>query len=88
NQRGDALLTTLPVATESSSTAPVFFPQLVAFGGYQTQLILLNASGSSASSGTLRFFSDTGSPLALPLNDQVSGSFIFNIPSKGGTTFK
>ena len=88
NQRGDALLTTLPVATESSSTAPVFFPQLVAFGGYQTQLILLNPSGSSASSGTLTFFSDTGSPLALPLNDQVSGSFIFNIPSKGGATFK
>lgn len=88
NQRGDALLTTLPVATESSSTAPVYFPQLVTFGGYQTQLILLNPSGSAASSGSLTFFSDTGSSLALPLNDQVSGSFIFNIPSKGGATFK
>jgi IPT/TIG domain-containing protein len=88
NQRGDALLTTLPVATESSSTAPVFFPQLVAFGGFQTQLILLNPSGNAASSGTLNFLSEVGSPLALPLNDQVNSSFGYNLPSKGGSTYK
>ncbi|HEX9135414.1 MAG TPA: hypothetical protein VF905_00530, partial [Nitrospirota bacterium] len=88
NQRGDALLTTLPVATESSSTAPVFFPQLVAFGGFQTQLILLNPSGNAATTGTLNFLNEVGSPLGLPLNDQVNSSFGYNLPSKGGATYK
>jgi hypothetical protein len=93
NQRGDSLFTTLPVATESSSTAPVLFPQLVAFGGFQTQLILLNPSGVVSSSGTLNFFDGSdgpihGSPLALPLNDQINSSFSYNLPSKAGATFK
>jgi|GEM_PF-5604859 len=93
NQRGDPLLTTLPVATDTAATSPVFFPQLVDFAGFQTQLILLDPSATTGSSGILNFFDGSagatnGSPLALPLNDQVSSSFPYNIPSKGGATFK
>lgn len=91
NQRKDDLLTTLPVAFASSSTGPVFFPQLVSGAGYQTQLILLNPAAST-SSGTLNFFSGLGStngqPQTLPLNDSLSSTFAYSIPSKGGATFK
>ncbi|MDD5544742.1 MAG: IPT/TIG domain-containing protein [Acidobacteriia bacterium] len=91
NQRGDVLFTTLPVATPSSSTDPVFFPQLVSGGGFATQLILLNPAGV-ASVGTLNFLgglgASNGQPIILPLNDSLSSSFNFNIPSNGGALFR
>lgn len=85
--RGEALFTTLPVATASASTGPVFFPQLVSGAGFATQLILLDPA-LATTSGVLNFFDSTGAPVFLPLNDSVSSSFSYSIPSKGGATYK
>ena len=68
NERGDFLITTTPPINESTSLpAELFVSHLVDAGGYVTQFILLNGS-STASSGVLRLSSQTGQPLALPLN--------------------
>jgi hypothetical protein len=91
NERNESLFTTLPVATPSSSSGIVFFPQLVSGKGYSMQIVLLNLSGA-ASSGSLNFFSgaesNNGSPLALRLNDTVSSSFTYTLPAEGVVIFK
>lgn len=89
--RGESLFTTLPVAIASSFTGPVFLPQLVSGAGFETQIVQLNPA-LALSSGLLSFFngneSSNGSPLALPINDAVSNSFHYSIPSNGGATYK
>ncbi len=64
NERNDFLLTTFPIADATrSAPAPIVFPQIVDGGGYVTQLILLSPGG--ASNATLRYYSETGTPLAV-----------------------
>ncbi|MDD5541926.1 MAG: hypothetical protein PHX83_02005 [Acidobacteriia bacterium] len=64
NGRGDALLTTFPIAdfTRPAPT-PIIFPQIADGGGFRTQFILLGATG--ASTDTLNFFGDSGA--AIPV---------------------
>lgn len=65
NSRGDFLLTTFPVADfNQPAPAPLVFPQIADGGGYQTQFILLNTGGSTASIN-LNLFGDDGSGLAV-----------------------
>jgi hypothetical protein len=64
NERGDFLITTTPPASESAtSNGQLFFPHLVAGGGYTSQLILFSSSGSS--SGTLGLFDQSGAPWGI-----------------------
>ena len=44
-----------------------FLPQVVQAGGFTTQLVLYSSDGT-ATSGSLRFFSQFGMPLNLPLH--------------------
>jgi hypothetical protein len=64
NSRGDFLVTTFPVA-DMTRPAPqsIVFPQIADGGGYETQFILLGTAG--ASSATLKFYDDEGSPLSI-----------------------
>jgi IPT/TIG domain-containing protein len=91
NERNETLFTTLPVATPSSSSGMVFFPQLVSGKGFAMQIVLLNLSGAIFS-GNLNLFSgaesNNGSPLTLRLNDTVSSSFTFTLPPDGVVIFK
>jgi hypothetical protein len=65
NARG-YLLTTFPIA-DFTQTAPnpLIFPQIADSGGYQTQIILLSTSNSSASAVTVNYFGYNGAPIAL-----------------------
>ncbi|MGB7622647.1 MAG: IPT/TIG domain-containing protein, partial [Terriglobia bacterium] len=65
NERGDFLLTTFPVADLTQpAPAPLVFPQIADGGGYQTEFILINPSGS-ASAVTLNLFGSDGTPLQV-----------------------
>src|SRR5438105_284839 len=65
NERRDFLITATPPIDENSTpSGELVFPHLADGGGYTTEFILLNES-SQLSSGTLRFFSQTGQPLNL-----------------------
>jgi subtilisin family serine protease len=64
NSRGDFLLTTFPVADLTQpAPAPVIFPQIADGGGYRTEFILLSAG--AASSTTIAFYNQAGTPLAV-----------------------
>jgi hypothetical protein len=67
NERGDFLITTMPPTDESAivSTSDQFFPHFADGGGYTTQFILFNGSGSQSSSGLIRFLSQTGQVLSV-----------------------
>jgi hypothetical protein len=69
NERKDFLITTTPPSNESipAPTSELFFPHFADGGGYTTQFILFNGSADIASSGTIRFFTQTGQALSLPL---------------------
>ena len=64
NSRGNFLLTTFPIADAiQPAPAPIIFPQIANGGGYITEFILLSAGG--ASSMTLNFYGEDGTPLAV-----------------------
>jgi hypothetical protein len=68
NERGDFLITTTPSVNEdaAATTAESGFPHLADSGGYTTQFILISGLKGQASSGVLRFLSQSGQPLYLP----------------------
>jgi hypothetical protein len=64
NSRGNFLLTTLPIADATQpAPAPIVFPQIADGGGYITEFILLSRGG--ASSMTIDFYGEDGTPLAI-----------------------
>jgi hypothetical protein len=66
NERGDFLLTTTPPTDESRpATGPQFFPHFVDGGGFTTQFILFNGGADQASSGSIRFFDQSGQPISV-----------------------
>jgi hypothetical protein len=68
NERGDFLLTTTTPTDESHPpTGEQFFPHFADGGGYTTQFILFNGGPDQASSGTLRFFGQSGQGVSLAL---------------------
>jgi hypothetical protein len=68
NERRDFLITTTPPNNESAQGPPeVFFPHFADLGGYTTQFILYNGSTDQISTGSLRFFSQAGEALNLPV---------------------
>jgi len=67
NELSDFLITTLPVMTEGTTlTGDRIFPHIADGGGYSTQFILI-APDAGSSTGTLRFFNQSGQPLGLQL---------------------
>jgi hypothetical protein len=66
NERGDFLNTTTQPTDESRPpVGPQFFPDFADGGGYTTQFILFNGGADQASSGSLRFFGQSGQPISL-----------------------
>jgi sugar lactone lactonase YvrE len=64
NERNDFLLATFPVADMTKiAPSPIVFPHIADGGGYATEFILISPGG--ASSTTLNYFSENGTPLAL-----------------------
>ena len=69
NERGDFLITTMPVVNEQTppSSAPLYFPHIVDSGGYTTQFILFGGTLNQSSAGTLDLFSQSGQTLSWTL---------------------
>ncbi|MDD5543122.1 MAG: NHL repeat-containing protein [Acidobacteriia bacterium] len=71
NARGDTLLTTFPIADfNQTPVSPIVFPQIADGGGFQTQFIFLNTTGG-ASSVTVNFSGDDGSPIAIGKSERL-----------------
>lgn len=70
NERGDFLMTALPVSNEASpsTTAEVIFPQIADQGGYSTQFILFSGVAGQRTTGMVRFFGQDGQPLNLTVH--------------------
>jgi hypothetical protein len=65
NSRGDFLMTTFPIADVTrAAPAPLVFPQIVNGGGYESEIILLNASGA-ASTVTIHYLDNDGKAMAI-----------------------
>ena len=68
NERGDSLITAIPVVPESLSAPSVLsFPILLNSGGYETQIILFSAQSGQTVTGALHYRSPVGEPLDLGL---------------------
>ena len=67
NERGDFLITTTQPSDESAPAPATeqFFPHFADGGGYTTQFILFNGLTDQFSSGSLRFFGQSGQSLSL-----------------------
>jgi len=65
NERGDFLVATLPVIPKEAapSSEVLFFPQIASGGGYVTRLMLFSGTDAQPTSGSIRFFSQTGGNL-------------------------
>jgi hypothetical protein len=84
-QRDKVIMTTTPIADLGlpPNSLPAYFPQLVDGGGYATALDLMNTS-SAIEAGTLQFFGDSGTPLAVSQTRGPAGSsHRYSIPSGG-----
>jgi len=66
NQKGDFLMSTLPVIDTSvaAGTGTVVLPHFADGGGWVTQILLVNPS-DAAMTGTIQFTNDSGSPVTV-----------------------
>ena len=94
NERSEFLMTTLPVAPLSASTAgTVYFPHFAAGGGWTTQVILVNPTDVPIS-GSVQFFgsgseTEAAAPATLTLDDGRNGSEIpYAIPPRSATRLR
>jgi hypothetical protein len=69
NERGDFLITTVPLSPEftSSSTSEVVLPHLVDGGGYTTQFVLFSSTTDQGQTGSATMRSIGGQRLDLTL---------------------
>ncbi len=92
NERGDFLITTLPVAALATrSTATGFFPHFADGGGWTTQVILVNPTDGTLT-GNVQFFSqgtDTapGAPASVTVDGVGASSFTYSIPGRSSRRF-
>jgi hypothetical protein len=68
NERGDFLITTIPVTNEllPAPLGELVFPQVVFLGGFTSQFVLFSGTTYQSGLGTVRFFTQNGLPLILP----------------------
>jgi sugar lactone lactonase YvrE len=90
NERGDFLMTTLPVAAVDLNyplppPTPVI-PQFADGGGWATQILLVNPTNFTIS-GSMRFSSPSGEPVTMTLDGQQSVDFKYSLPPRGAQTF-
>jgi len=90
NERGDFLITTLPVGAVVGSggvTTQVISPALTLphfaeGGGWTTQVILVNPSDATMA-GTIQFLTDNGQITNMTANGSTSATFSYSIPGRG-----
>ena len=80
NERGEFLITTLPVADLSapSTTDSVVFPDFADGGGWTTEVVLVNP-GDTVLTGTVQFLNQSGQAATVSVNGQSNSSFAYSI---------
>jgi len=89
NERGEFLITTLPVVDLSLAAppGPAVAPHFAVGGGWSTEVILLNPTDSPLT-GTVQFTGQSGSPATVTVNEQQGSSFGYSIGPRGAQKFK
>ena len=87
NERGEFLITTLPVVDLSASVgnSTVALPHFADGGGWTTQVILVNPKDASIS-GNIHFVDQNGQAITITANGQTVSTFAYSIP--GGGAFR
>lgn len=87
NERGEFLITTLPVADLSSAlNEPAYLPHFANGGGWTTQIVLINSTDNAAG-GTVQFLGPSGSPIEVSIGGQTGSSFSYSIPRRSSQKF-
>jgi hypothetical protein len=86
NERGDFLLTTLPVSDPRMFETGYVIPQFADGGGWTTEVLLVNP-GDTTLAGTVQWTDPLGAPTSLTVNGQRGSSFPFSLPAKSATRF-
>jgi hypothetical protein len=92
NERGDFLVTTLPVASLTIvNTDRVLLPHFADGGGWHSQVVLTN-TGDRAISGTVQFVgtgsaAEAGSPITVSVNGNSGTTFNYLVPARGMIRF-
>jgi hypothetical protein len=83
NERGEFLITTLPVRDLSLTTfpGPAVLPHFADGGGWTTDLLLVNAT-DSPQNGTIHFVNQSGAPVVLTANNQNTSIFSYSVPPR------
>ena len=93
NERGEFLLTTLPVSPLATTAGEsVCFPHFVDGGGWTTEVILVNPTDDTIS-GTVEFVEQgttgtTAQALSLAINGQTASAFSYTFPAAVLPAFK
>jgi hypothetical protein len=70
NERGEFLITSTPALADDASlpsSGPVIFPHFVQGAGYTTKFILMNRTVGALANGSVRYFSQSGQPVSIPV---------------------
>jgi len=84
NERGEFLLTTLPVADLSAAPAAgstQVIPHFADGGGWRTEIALVNP-GDSTMTGTIVFKGKSGTALTMMVDGRTATSFSYSIPPR------
>jgi hypothetical protein len=71
-----------PLAGTVGGIAATIFPQFAMFGGWATQISVINVSDTTIS-GRIDLFDASGSPMAVTLNGRTQSTFSYSIPPAG-----
>ncbi|MGB7624468.1 MAG: fibronectin type III domain-containing protein, partial [Terriglobia bacterium] len=91
NGHGETLFSVLPLADQnrSSGVTRLIFPQVVDGGGLPTQILLMNSSVNTTSTGFISFLDDDGNALALDFGPGVGvqSSLSYSLAPNGMVKF-
>jgi len=82
--RNEFLMSALPVIDLNSppTGSSLIFPQIADGGGWTTEIMLMNPSGSKESKGSIAFFDDDGKPLALDFGSGIGSRYTLDYDMK------
>ena len=86
NERGEFMLTALPIAT-ASSTSAVSVPVVGDGAGLTSEVLLINGTDATET-GTVQFNSGSGQSMSVTIDGQTSNTFTYSIPARSARRFK
>jgi hypothetical protein len=81
NERGDFLITPVPLVPLTSSSGAVTIPNWADGGGFSNRVVVINST-DLAISGTITFLTSAGTAATLTVNGTTGSSFPYSIAAK------